>query len=190
MATVLVPLAEGFEEIEAATIVDVLRRGGVEVTTASLGDRTVKGAHALPFVADATLDAVLAEKPRFDAVVLPGGMPGAANLRDDPRVLRALAQVVERGGTAAAICAAPIALEAAGLLAGRKATAYPGFRERLTSAALRSDAPVVVDGPVVTSAGPGTALEFALALVERLVSHEKAEELRGGMLVAPNIRVR
>ncbi len=182
-ASVLVPLAPGFEEIEAVTIIDVLRRGGLRVVTASLGDTDVEGAHGIHIRADTTLEEARGTGERFDAVVLPGGMPGAANLRDDPRVLAALSDVVEQGGTAAAICAAPIALEAAGLLEGRRATAYPSFRDQLTSATQPVQGRVVDDGPVVTSAGPGTALEFALALVARLGSAETAEQLREGMLV-------
>jgi len=182
-ARVLVPLAEGFEEIEAATIVDVLRRGGVEVVTAALGNTSVAGAHGMCLQADMTLDAALTDGG-FDAVVLPGGMPGAAHLRDDVRVRDALNEVVERGGTAAAICAAPIALEAAGLLRGRRATCYPGFDEQLASAAERSTDRVVADGPIVTSRGPGTALEFATALVERFVDEKTADGLREGMLLA------
>jgi 4-methyl-5(b-hydroxyethyl)-thiazole monophosphate biosynthesis len=179
--TVLVPLAEGFEEIEAVTIVDVLRRAGVGVTTAALGKaREVKGAHGVVVSADTTLED--ARKKRWDAVVLPGGMPGATNLRDDARVREALCAVVEQGGTAAAICAAPIALEAAGLLKGRKATAYPGFREELKSASARVADRVVTDGPIVTSCGPGTAMEFALTLAERFAGRETATSVRSGML--------
>ncbi len=181
MTRVLVPLAPGFEEIEAVTIIDVLRRGGLDVTTASLGDTAVRGAHDIVVNADTTLDEAAGP---FDAVVLPGGIPGATNLRDDQRVRSLLCDVVAAGGTAAAICAAPIALEAAGLLKDRRATSYPSFRDQLVSAASREDARVVVDGPIVTSAGPGTALEFATALVERFVGKETADALRQGMLVA------
>ncbi len=180
---VLVPLAEGFEEIEATTIIDVLRRGGVDVTTAGLTDSCVRGAHNICICADTTLDAALEAGTAYDAVVLPGGMPGASNLRDDERVKQALRDVVAAGGTAAAICAAPIALEAAGLLGGRNATAYPSFRDQLTSAAAVTDGPVVSDGPIVTSCGPGTALEFGLALVARFVDDDTAAQLRAGMLV-------
>ena len=180
---VLVPLAEGFEEIEAATIIDVLRRGGLEVVTASLAETCVKGAHGICICADTTLDAAL-QQADFDAVVLPGGMPGAERLRDDARLRATLVDVVAAGGTVAAICAAPIALEAAGLLAGRRATCYPGFDEQLTSAAERVTERVVTDGPIVTSRGPGTALEFATALVERFVDKATADALRNGLLIA------
>jgi 4-methyl-5(b-hydroxyethyl)-thiazole monophosphate biosynthesis len=180
---VLVPLAAGFEEIEAITIVDVLRRGGIDVVTAALGERTVTGAHGIDVGADTTLDDAI-EAGGFQAIVLPGGMPGAEHLRDDPRVRATIEWVIQTGGTVAAICAAPIALEAAGVLAGRRATAYPGFDEQLTSAAERCTDRVVIDGPIVTSRGPGTALEFATALVERFVDKETADGLRAGMLLA------
>jgi 4-methyl-5(b-hydroxyethyl)-thiazole monophosphate biosynthesis len=181
--TVLVPLAPGFEEIEAVTIVDVLRRAGVKVVTASLGAQDVPGAHDVHVRADTTLDAAVKGGAKYDAVVLPGGMPGASNLREDARVLSALKSCAAHDGITAAICAAPIALEAAGLLKGRRATAYPGFREQLASAAQRLDARVVEDGHVITSAGPGTALDFALALVARLAGADRAADLRKGMLV-------
>ena len=165
------------------TIVDVLRRGGVQVTTASLGERDVEGAHGIRVQADATLDDALGGGASYDAVVLPGGMPGATHLREDARVRAAACGVVESGGTAAAICAAPIVLEAAGLLDGRRATAYPSFRDQLVSASPPVEGRVVEDGRIVTSAGPGTALEFALTLVARLSGPEVAEGLRSGMLV-------
>ena len=180
---VLVPLAEGFEEIEASTILDVLRRGGLTVVTASLAAACVKGAHGMCVCADTTLDDALAKGP-YDAVVLPGGMPGAAHLRDDARVRKAVVDVIEQGGTAAAICAAPIVLEAAGVLSGRRATCYPGFESQLVSAEERATDRVVEDGPVITSRGPGTALEFATFLVERLVDANTADGLRQGMLLA------
>lgn len=177
----LVPLAPGFEEIEAVTIVDVLRRAGVRVVTASLGDLQVEGSHGIAVRADGSLDAVLSTNERFDAVVLPGGMPGAARLRDDPRVRTLLASAAARGAVTAAICAAPIALEAAGLLAGKRVTAYPSFRDQLVSAAERCEADVVEDGAVVTGSGPGAALAFSLALVARLVSPEVAQRLAASM---------
>ena len=174
----LVPLASGFEELEAVTIIDVLRRGGVEVTVAALEATPVTGSHAITIAADALLDAVDVES--FDAVVLPGG-PAAKRLRDDARVRSIVQSAAQAGKLVAALCAAPIALEAAGVLAGKRATVYPG--NELPSAQ-RVDERVVVDGNIVTSRGPGTALEFSLALVEKLVNAEKARELAQAMIVA------
>lgn len=174
----IVPLAEGFEELEAVTIIDVLRRGGIEVTTAALVTSPVTGSHAIQVAADTVLDAI--DPSHFDAVVLPGG-PAARRLRDDARVQTLVKSVASAGKVVAALCAAPIALEAAGVLAGKRATVYPG--NELPSATIVLER-VVVDGNIVTSRGPGTALEFSLALVEKLVSVEKANQLRAAMIVA------
>jgi 4-methyl-5(b-hydroxyethyl)-thiazole monophosphate biosynthesis len=176
---VLVPLAEGFEEIEAVTIIDVLRRASIEVVTAALGELIVQGSHGIRVTADRRLDDV--DGGDFDAVVLPGGMPGSRALRDDERVLSVVRHLARENKLVAAICAAPIALEAAGVLAGKRATSYPG--NELPSARYAEDR-VVADGAIVTSRGPGTALEFALVLVERLKGSETAEKLRSGMIVA------
>jgi len=181
MARAVVVLAEGFEEMEAVIVIDVLRRAGVEVTTVGVGGRQVEGAHALTLVADALVE----EAPReVDAVVLPGGMPGAEHLAASGAVTALLRAVHDGGGIVAAICAAPaVALAPTGLLAGRRATCYPGFEARFPGDVTAIDAPVVVDGPFVTSRGPGTAFAFALALVERLVSPEGAADLGRRMLV-------
>lgn len=173
-------LAEGFEEIEAVTVVDVLRRAEVETVIVGVTGERVVGAHAIEIRADCRLEEIGAR--RFDAVVLPGGMPGAARLRDDDRVRSLLVEQHDRGGIVAAICAAPMALAAAGLLEGRRATCYPTFRDRLGSARY-ADEPVVEDGAVVTSRGPATALAFALALVARLRGPEVRDELARRMLV-------
>jgi 4-methyl-5(b-hydroxyethyl)-thiazole monophosphate biosynthesis len=172
----LVPLAEGFEELEAVTIVDVLRRGGVEVTLAALDESPVTGSHGIVVHADTELDRV--DASGFDAVVLPGG-PAAKRLRDDARIRAIVQGAAQRGKLVAALCAAPIALEAAGVLAGRRATVYPG--NELPSAELVEER-VVIDGNVVTSRGPGTALEFSLALVGLLVGREKSESLARAMI--------
>ena len=179
MAKAIVLLAPGFEEIEAAAIIDVLRRGGIEVTVAALGETRVPGAHDLSFVADCRLKDV--EHQSFDAVLLPGGMPGSRNLRDDVRVKALLQRQAEQGRQLGAICAAPIALEAAGVLQGKRATSYPGYD--LPSAEYCEDR-VVVDGNVVTSRGPGTAIEFALQWVTLLAGADQAAQLRQGMLVS------
>ena len=120
---------------------------------------------------------------------MPGGMPGAANLRDDPRVQAALREMFQRGKLVAAICAAPIALARAGLLEGRRATAYPAFRDQLAGATVVDDQRVVVDGNLITSAGPGTALEFSLRLVAQLVNKETADQLAKAMLLHDLMRV-
>jgi 4-methyl-5(b-hydroxyethyl)-thiazole monophosphate biosynthesis len=178
MTRVLVPLAEGFEEIEAVTIIDLLRRAGIEVCIARAGPQpdaslstrgagTVTGSHGIAIQADAELADL--DETGFEMIVLPGGMPGAAHLRDDARVVGMLRRASERGGYVAAICAAPSVLAHAGLLDGRAATSFPGFLdERSTPGLQLSAAPVVIDGRVITSRGPGTAIDFALTLIEML----------------------
>ena len=166
MKRVLVPLAEGFEELEAVTIIDMLRRAGIEVVVAALAENPVTGSHGIALSADATLDDVSGQE--FDLIALPGGMPGAANLRDDPRIGGIIRRLHEGGRHVAAICAAPMVLAAAGVLDGRRATCFPGFLDR-TADLILVDEPVVVDGRVITSRGPGTALDFALELVAQLL---------------------
>lgn len=177
---VLVLLAEGFEEIEAVTVIDVLRRAEIEVTSASLNGTQVKGSHGIALEADATLDDV--EEQMFDAVVLPGGMPGARHLRESHAVLNLIREAAHKGKFVAAICAGPTALDVAGVLKGRRATSYPGHE--LTSADYVEGEPVVVDGNIVTSRGPGTAFDFALKLVEKLAGPEVAELHRDRLLLS------
>lgn len=178
---VLVPLLEGFEEIEAVTIIDVLRRADVSVTVAGNAAGPVRGAHGVWVVADEALDDVRADD--FEMMVLPGGMPGAVNLAEHPRVQALLGEVAGAGHYTAAICAAPIALAAASLHQGKRYTCYPGFQQRIQGGTFSEDR-VVIDGKLVTSRGPGTALEFALELVRLLRDDATAERLRAGMLVA------
>jgi 4-methyl-5(b-hydroxyethyl)-thiazole monophosphate biosynthesis len=179
MARACVILAEGFEELEAVTIVDVLRRAQVDARMASLGARTVTGSHGITLTADCSLAEAAAEP--WELVVLPGGMPGAARLRDSSEVQALLRAQDARGGRIAAICAAPIALAAAGLLAERRATSYPAFAAELGCRSYVEE-PVVVDGRVVTSRGPSTALAFALVLVRELCGAAKAEAVAKAML--------
>lgn len=183
---VLVPLAPGFEEIEAVTIIDVLRRAGVEVCVAGLTPGPVRGSHGIELGTDCALEVLdEAAAAGLAMIVLPGGMPGTTNLRNDARVLALVRALEARGCTVAAICAAPTVLSAAGVLAGRSATAHPSVRDQLPGATVIAERPVVRSGPVVTSQGVGTALEFALALVEELRGPARARELRVAMLVAP-----
>jgi 4-methyl-5(b-hydroxyethyl)-thiazole monophosphate biosynthesis len=164
MSRVLVPLAPGFEEIEAVTVVDLLRRAGIEVHTASLDGPLVTGSHGITVSADIALDAAVADD--YDMIVLPGGMPGAEHLRNDARVISLLRRCAATGRFTAAICAAPTVLAHAGLLEERAATSFPGFLTAQSAPGIRlRDEPVVVDGKVVTSRGAGTALEFGLVLV-------------------------
>jgi 4-methyl-5(b-hydroxyethyl)-thiazole monophosphate biosynthesis len=182
---VLVPLAEGFEEIEAVTVVDVLRRAGVEVVVASLAPGPVRGAHGILLTADAELGRL--DGATFDMLVLPGGQPGTRNLAADARVLALVRQFAERKRTVAAICAAPVVLAEAGVLAGAGArvTSHPGVRAQLAGATVDADAAVVRSGTFVTSQGPGTALAFALALAAELAGRERADELARAMIVQP-----
>lgn len=173
MPTVLAVLAEGFEEIEAITPVDVLRRAGATVTLAALVDGIhVTGRNGITLHADAPLSAV--EGRDFDCIFLPGG-PGVKNLRADPRVRQLLLRQQAAGRWIAAICAAPTALHDAGLLAGRNYTAHFSVANELS--AIRSADRTVADGKILTSRGAGTALDFGLLLVERLFSAEKAAEI-------------
>jgi 4-methyl-5(b-hydroxyethyl)-thiazole monophosphate biosynthesis len=167
MATVLIPLAQGCEEIEAVTVVDILRRAGVQATTASLGEKTIKASRGAVLLADMTLDEALEQD--FDMVVLPGGLPGSEHLKNDPRIIARLQHMAAQNKYIAAICAAPMALHAAGLLEGRRATSFPGVLDALPGNHIVLDDPVVVDGNIITSRGPGTAMDFALRLVELLL---------------------
>lgn len=177
---ILVPLAEGFEEIEAVTIVDTLRRAGLAVTTAGLRSASVEGAHGITVTADTTIDAV--DAGRFDVIVLPGGMPGTSHLAEDERVLKLVREMHAQKKLVTAICAAPTVLAKAGVISKVPVTCYPGFEDQLGDAQFQSGPRVVKSGRIVTSRGPGTALEFSLALVEELCGAAKARELAQGMI--------
>lgn len=177
---VYVFLADGFEEIEALTPVDLLRRAGVAVTTVGVGNkREIRGSHDVTVLADIA-DADFADDAP-DMIVLPGGMPGAAHLDTSPVVATALEKAAASGGFLAAICAAPMVLGHKGYLAGKKATCYPGFEAEL-GGATPQNAPVVRDGRVITGAGMGVAAEFALALVGALCGEAAARSLSRGIL--------
>jgi 4-methyl-5(b-hydroxyethyl)-thiazole monophosphate biosynthesis len=182
MSRVLVLLAAGFEEIEAVTVVDLLRRAGIEVRTAALGPREVTGSHGITVTADLALDSV--DPDDFEMIVLPGGLPGADHLKADARVIAMLRRFAAAGRYTAAICAAPGVLAHAGLLEGRAATSYPGFLRADSAPGLKlSQDPVVIDGHVVTSRGPGTAMEFGLALVGLLEGSQAARRVRDALLL-------
>lgn len=174
MARVLVPLAQGCEELEAVTIIDLLRRAGIEVVTAGLDDQPVRASRGTVLLPDTTLDVALASD--FDMIALPGGLPGADHLRDDPRIIALVKKMHASGHYTAAICAAPRVLAKAGLLDGRRATSFPGGIDVNDIPGIDYvDDAVVVDGRVITSRGPGTAMDFALELIELLAGREQRE---------------
>jgi len=172
MPSALVLIANGSEETEAVTTIDVLRRSEVAVTVAGLDGLDVRASRGVNLRADVSLDAVVDQD--YDLLVLPGGKEGAERLRDDPRVQSQLRRQNEAGRLIGAICAAPIALVAAGLLQDRQATSYPGFLQ--SGDAELSEEAVVVDGNIVTSRGPATAMAFALTLVEQLCGRDAREQ--------------
>jgi 4-methyl-5(b-hydroxyethyl)-thiazole monophosphate biosynthesis len=181
LKSVLVPVADGTEEIEAVTIIDVLRRAGAQVTVASVGDLQITGSRGVKLVADTRI-ADCVDKT-YDLVVLPGGIPGAEHLRDDEELRQILQRQQSQGRLFGAICAAPaVVLETHGLLQGRAATCHPNFAQRLSDpSSARSD--VVFDQGCVTSRGPGTAMAFSLKLVELLYGKDKMEAVAEPMVI-------
>ncbi len=180
MASVLVPLAQGCEELEAVTIIDLLRRAGIDVVSAGLDDQPVRASRGTVLIPDVTLDAVVDRA--FDMIVLPGGLPGADHLDSDVRLRRLLQQTAQDGHYVAAICAAPKVLASAGLLNNRKATGFPGVLEALQISGMSYQEDVVVqDGKIITSRGPGTAMDFALSLIENLAGKAKRDQVEAGL---------
>jgi protein deglycase len=181
MASVLVPLAAGCEELEAVTIIDLLVRAGVEVTTAGLQPGPVTASRGVVIVPQTDLDHAM--RRDYDMVVLPGGLPGATNLDADPRIHTLLKKMATADKYIAAICAAPRVLGNAGLLDGKQATSYPGHVDKMDLPGVTYlETPVVQDGKVITSRGPGTAMDFALALIEILMGKEKRDQVEDGLL--------
>lgn len=183
MKRVLLVLAEGFEEVEAVTPIDYLRRAGIEVTVAGLDRRLVKGAHGISIEAtclleDATLD--------YDGIVLPGGGPGTKRLAESERLISLVRSMTARGKLIAAICAAPALVlgKAAGILAERTYTCFPGMEAEFQGGRFSTDR-VVVDGTVITSRSAGTAGEFAVAIVRYLSGDSEATALSEKILLAP-----
>ena len=176
MAVVLVPLAQGCEELEAVTIIDLLRRAEIEVVTAGLDGEPVHASRGVVLMPDTDLDTALERD--YDMVVLPGGAGGADNLNADQRIGDLLKRMANSGKFTAAICAAPKVLAASGVLTGKRATCYPGHITADNPQQIQlSDDPVVTDGKIITSRGPGTAMDFALSLIERLVGKTRRDEV-------------
>lgn len=180
MKKTLILLAEGFEEVEALTVVDLLRRADIGCDMVSVGDTDeVIGSHGITVRTDKKLSGT--DMSAYDGVILPGGMPGTKNLAADGRVCALLQSFQTQGKLTAAICAAPTVLAKAGLLEGKTAVCYPGMEEQLTGAKV-CFAPVAVDGTVITSRGMGTAIAFALALVGYLDSPGRAKALASAVV--------
>lgn len=174
MASVLVPLAQGCEELEAVTVIDLLRRADINVVTAGLDDEPVRASRGTCLIADTNLDEAL--KQPYDMIVLPGGLPGADHLNQDSRIGALLERMVADDRYIAAICAAPKVLADAGLLSGKQVTSFPGVLDAFSDLNYRTDA-VVTDGRIITSRGPGTAMDFALTLIEILVGKIRRDEV-------------
>ena len=180
MKRAVILFAEGYETVEALLVVDLLRRGGVEVTMASITeDEFVRSSHGV----NVEMDAVLGEVDvlDYDAIILPGGMPGTNYLRDHEGLAELLKKQYEAGKWVAAICAAPSVFGGLGFLKDRKATSYPGCLDGIPVGEYTEE-PVAVDGNVVTSRGVGTAIAFALKLIEVLISKEKADEIAASIV--------
>ena len=175
MSKIAIIMADGCEEIEGLTVVDVLRRAGIKIDMLSISDSlTVKGSHGIEFKADYLMSDK--NSSDYDGIVLPGGMPGTTNLETNTLVQNALNKQFNEGKLVAAICAAPSILGKNGIANGKKVTSYPGFEEAFSRATYVTDS-VVTDGNVITSRGMGTAIDFALAIVEYLISADAASEL-------------
>ncbi|HCU07505.1 MAG TPA: DJ-1 family protein [Clostridiales bacterium] len=177
---IFVYIAEGFEEIEALTPVDVLRRAGLQVETVSVeNDLTVAGAHGITIVCDTML--AESEKIQAEALILPGGMPGALGLLHSPVLLERLRSENEKGTLICAICAAPMVLAKAGILSGRKAVIYPGMEAEIKGA-VPCSAIVCVDENLITSQGPATAMPFSLEILKALTDAHTRDEIKKGLL--------
>lgn len=183
MASVFIPLAKGFEEVEAVGLIDVMRRGGIDVRIAYLEDELqsdlVLGANGITIQADTSLNNIISDD--FDMMVLPGGWDGTYALAENARIIELL-QEFKKTKIVGAMCAAPFVLKKAGVL-GNDYTCYPGAKEEIDHPGYREDMKVVTDGNVITSRGPGTAVCFGLAIVERLVGKETMQVVKDGMLL-------
>jgi len=176
---ILVLLAPGFEELEAVAVIDILRRAGLEVISAGTISGPITSAHNVAILPDKLLDEVTEDV--FDLIVLPGGLDGTENLAKDQRVVKMLQKQLGSGRAIGAICAAPTILDRHGLAQGKTITCHPTCREAIQKAQFSEDR-VVLDGLLVTSQGPGTAIEFALNLVELLMGRDKMLDVNAGVL--------
>ncbi|MEM5831888.1 MAG: DJ-1/PfpI family protein [Candidatus Aenigmatarchaeota archaeon] len=172
----IVPLAEGFEEIEAITIIDILRRAGIKVDVVGIEDEIVMGRNGIKVICDKTLNEI--EELDYELIVLPGGNPGYKNLMNSETILNIIRNMNSKGRIIGAICAAPLVLVKAGILKDKKATCYPKLKDEIPN---YEDKKVVVDGNIITSQGPSTALEFSLEIV-KILKPEIYEQIRRDLL--------
>ena len=181
MKNVCVLLADGFEEIEALTVSDIMRRANLTCDLVSIKDKQVKSNHGLVVEADK----IFCNDMEYDLVVIPGGIPGATNLRDNERIIRFVKKQNDEGKLIGAICAGPIVLGKAGITEGKNMTSYPGYEDELPNCEYLEEA-VVVDGNIITSRGPATAMAFSYKLLEKLGYEHAVEGISSGMLYSVN----
>ena len=178
---VYIMLGTGFEEIEALTPVDLMRRAGIEVRTVGINGKTVYGSHRIGVEADLTLDQLNPED--MEMIVLPGGLGGVASIRASEQTLQTVRDAEKRGCFVAAICAGPTVLADLGLMEGRRATCYPGCESGMAGAEMEADAAVVRDGKIITGTSAGCAAEFALALIEALRGEAASRTIRDQIVI-------
>jgi len=181
MKKVLIPLAQGCEELEAVTVIDLLRRANIHVVTASLDDKPIQASRNVTLIADTTLNQAMHEQ--YEMIVLPGGLPGATHLQKDERITTLIKTIEKAGGFVAAICAAPKILADLGLLNGKRATAYPGILDNTCFPDIQlTNQAVEHDGLMITSRGPGTAIDFALTLIDILAGKVARDTVDKGLV--------
>ena len=181
MPIIIIPISNGFEEIEAITIIDVCRRANIKVTIAGVENLETIGAHGIKIISDTTIENIKCND--FDMIVLPGGLPNAFTLADNEKVQSLLKEFKEKDKNIGAICAAPYALHKAGVL-NENFTCYPSFEQKIKLNGYHEDDAVVIDNKVITSRGPATAMIFALEIVTILCGEEVSDEVRNGLLMA------
>ncbi|MEE1305558.1 MAG: DJ-1 family glyoxalase III [Agathobacter sp.] len=183
MSKIAIFMADGCEEIEGLTVVDIARRAGIEIDMISISDsKTVTSSHKVTFLTDLTKEE--ADFSNYDGIVLPGGLPGTLNLGADETVNSVIKEFAAQGKMVAAVCAAPSVLGEAGLLQGKKATCYPGYEDKLLGAQWIEEQ-VAVDGNIITSRGLGTTIPFALEIVKYLIDEKKSKEISDKIIFTP-----
>jgi len=180
MKKAVILLATGFEEIEAVTVVDILRRAGIDIISAGLDSNSITGSHGITVATEKKISGL---KPDFDAVIIPGGMPGAMHLHNSSEVNDFIKAMASKGALIAGICAAPaVMLAPLGILDNKAATCYPGDQVDFGKSTRYKNKAVVADGNIITSQGPGTSMEFAFAIVEKLIGRETVKKLKKHVL--------